>query len=81
MLINLPPDHYATVDGLRVRYPDCGSGTPLVLLHRLGNSSLIWHHVLAPLAEVARVIAVDLPGHGLSESPCGLIPQSMASSS
>ncbi len=69
MPIILPPDQYATVDGLRVRYLEVGSGTPLVLLHGLGNSSLIWHRVLTPLSEGARIIAVDLPGHGLSDVP------------
>lgn len=69
MPITLPPDQFITVNGLRIRYVEAGSGTPLLLLHGLGNSSLVWHKVIAPLAQHARVLAIDLPGHGFSDIP------------
>ena len=39
---------------------------PLVLLHMLGGWSDDWRMVARPLATDRRVIAFDLPGHGLS---------------
>jgi pyruvate dehydrogenase E2 component (dihydrolipoamide acetyltransferase) len=44
-----------------------GDGEPLVLLHGVATSRLIWRRVLAPLALRRRVIAVDVPGFGESE--------------
>jgi pimeloyl-ACP methyl ester carboxylesterase len=52
--------------GLRVRLLACGSGPPLVLLHGVSLSAAAW----APLFNVLRgrrLLAVDLPGHGLSD--------------
>ena len=47
-----------------------GRGDPLVLLHGVATSRLIWRHVTAPLSGARRVIAVDVPGFGES-SPAG----------
>lgn len=43
-----------------------GSGEPLVLLHGLGESHVGWRPVLDELASEFDVIAIDLPGFGLS---------------
>lgn len=43
-----------------------GQGRPLVLLHGWGMNSRVWQPVMTALAQRAQVIAVDLPGHGLS---------------
>ncbi len=43
-----------------------GRGRPLVLLHGVGASRAVWHHVTPALAEDRRVIAPDLPGFGES---------------
>ncbi len=67
--MELPPDQYATVDGHRLRYWESGSGAPLLLLHGLGNSALVWHKCMSALARKFRVFALDLPGHGLSDMP------------
>ena len=67
--MNLPPDNYATIEGHRLRYWDTGQGQPLLLLHGLANSSLVWHKVLPALAQRHRVLSLDLPGHGLSDMP------------
>jgi pimeloyl-ACP methyl ester carboxylesterase len=40
-----------------------------VLIHGISSSSLSWIRVAPALAEYARVIAVDLKGHGDSERP------------
>jgi pimeloyl-ACP methyl ester carboxylesterase len=49
---------------------DHGNGDPLVLLHGVATSRLIWRHVTSALAARRRVIAVDVPGFGES-APAG----------
>jgi pimeloyl-ACP methyl ester carboxylesterase len=49
-----------------------GSGdTTVLLLHGYGESLLAWRGLVAPLARKFSVVAVDLPGSGLSEKPSG----------
>lgn len=49
---------------------DAAPGTPIVLLHGWGVSSYLWRHNILPLAAAGhRVVALDLPGHGLSTAP------------
>ena len=67
--MELPDDRYIHIDGHRVRYWDEGSGPPLLLIHGLGNSTLVWHRAMAGLARRFRVLALDLPGHGYSDMP------------
>jgi 2-succinyl-6-hydroxy-2,4-cyclohexadiene-1-carboxylate synthase len=43
-----------------------GSGQPLLLLHGFTGSVRTWDHVRPTLAEHARLVIVDLPGHGQS---------------
>lgn len=50
-----------------------GSGAPLVLVHGIGSRWQIWEPVLDALAERFDVIAVDLPGFGISPHPGGRI--------
>lgn len=45
------------------------SGPPVVLLHGLCDSHLTWSRVAPALARQRHVIAIDLPGHGLSGRP------------
>jgi pimeloyl-ACP methyl ester carboxylesterase len=47
-----------------------GSGPPLVLLHGLATSGVIWTPVIDELARTRRVLSVDLPGFGRS-APVG----------
>lgn len=47
-----------------------GSGRPVVLLHQIGSSSLIWKHQVDALSEKYHMILVDYYGHGnCSEVP------------
>jgi len=46
-----------------------GSGAPLVLIHGITEDHRVWDELAAELAREARVIRVDLPGHGRSELP------------
>jgi len=43
-----------------------GIGNPLVLLHGFLESSNIWKPFVEELSKNRQVIAIDLPGHGLS---------------
>ena len=65
----LPSDRYVTVEGHRVRYWEEGAGPAIVLVHGLANSVITWRKNVEALAQDFRVIALDLPGHGLSDMP------------
>lgn len=59
-----PKTGYAPVNGLKLYYEIHGNGEPLVLLHGgLGATSMFGDNLPA-LANVRKVIAVDLQGHG-----------------
>jgi len=58
---------YLKVGGLSARYSDAGSGEPVLLIHGLGGSIESWANNAGELAKSLRVIAVDLPGFGLSD--------------
>jgi pimeloyl-ACP methyl ester carboxylesterase len=62
-------DFTFTVDGLRWRYRQAGSGPALLLVHGLLGHSFSWRHTVPVLASQANVYAVDLPGSGLSDPP------------
>jgi pimeloyl-ACP methyl ester carboxylesterase len=47
-----------------LNYVRRGSGEPLLLLHPLGGSMVVWEPVLERLAAERDVIAVDMPGFG-----------------
>ena len=52
--------------GLRVRVLSHGHGPPVVLLHGVSESAAIWAPLLTKLPGF-QLLAVDLPGHGLSD--------------
>lgn len=52
--------------GLRVRVLSHGHGPPVVLLHGVSESAAIWAPLFTELRHF-RLLAVDLPGHGLSD--------------
>lgn len=60
---------WCTVEGIRVRYVRKGEGPPLLLLHGLGSSIYSWSDVLEGFARRHDVVALDLPGFGLSDQP------------
>jgi pimeloyl-ACP methyl ester carboxylesterase len=66
---------------IKVNFERRGSGTPLVLIHGIGHRWQAWRPVLDQLAERHDVIAIDLPGFGLSPAlPAGRrydLPSSM----
>jgi len=58
--------------GLTLRVLEAGpaDGAPILLVHGWAVSAYLWRHNILPLAAAGhRVIACDLPGHGLSDAP------------
>lgn len=48
----------------RVAVRECGSGTPIVLLHGIGSGAASWLHCALALEHHGHVIAWDAPGYG-----------------
>lgn len=66
----IPVDRHETrLNGVRIHYLTCGEGEPLVLVHGRGNAAALFTPIFAALAAGRRVIALDLPGWGLSGKP------------
>jgi pimeloyl-ACP methyl ester carboxylesterase len=63
--------HQLEIDGRPVNYVDIGAGErePIVFIHGLGGQWQNWLENLPRAAQERRVIALDLPGHGLSPMP------------
>lgn len=54
-------------NGRTIVYEHLGSGPPVVLLHNLGTSRLVWTHQIEALSARHTVYAVDLLGYGDSD--------------
>ncbi|MFC4907402.1 alpha/beta fold hydrolase [Actinomadura gamaensis] len=61
--------HVRTSDGIRLHYRESGAGRPLVMVHGWTFSGRFFERSAAALAEHARVLTVDLRGHGDSDKP------------
>ncbi|MEA2362507.1 MAG: hypothetical protein QOD71_1652 [Thermoleophilaceae bacterium] len=63
--------HQVEVEGARINYVDIGSGErePIVFVHGLGGQWQNWLENIPRAAQERRVIALDLPGFGLSPMP------------
>jgi pimeloyl-ACP methyl ester carboxylesterase len=63
--------HRVEVDGTQVNYVDIGEGElePIVFVHGLGGQWQNWLENIPRAAQERRVIALDLPGFGLSPMP------------
>ena len=59
-------------DGTGIRVVEAGpaDGTPVFMIHGWAVSAYLWRHTLVGLSAAGyRGIAIDLPGHGLSDAP------------
>lgn len=56
-----------TVDEHQVAFVDRGSGPALLFVHGLGSNLSLWRRSLDAFADDYRVLALDLPGFGLSD--------------
>lgn len=61
--------YFTSNDGVRLFYDTAGQGRPLVLIHGWTFSGRFFARNVCALAEKARVITVDLRGHGRSDKP------------
>ena len=61
---------FAKLDGARIHYVNYGKGSEaLVLIHGWTMNLDNWRDQVPDFAKRNRVIAIDLPGHGLSDKP------------
>lgn len=60
---------FTQIDGHQIAYIDEGKGVPLLLIHGIPSTSLMWREVIPVLSEQFRVIAPDLLNYGESEMP------------
>jgi non-heme chloroperoxidase len=58
-----------TNDGVTLRYIEAGTGDPLVMIPGWSQTAAEFRENIPALAEAARVIAVDMRGHGESDKP------------
>ena len=65
----LADSRFAQLDGMKVHYTNRGEGNhALVFVHGWNCDLTVWKHQVDAFPQ-ARVIAVDLPGHGESDKP------------
>lgn len=68
-----PGDEFVQVNGVDLRYRTYGTrgeGKPnLLLIHGFANSLQSWRSVAPLLAQDCYVVAIDMPGYGLSDKP------------
>jgi 2-succinyl-6-hydroxy-2,4-cyclohexadiene-1-carboxylate synthase len=57
------------VDGLHLNVEEAGSGPPVVLLHGFTGAAAGWGALVEALAPEFHTIAIDIVGHGRSDSP------------
>jgi len=68
---NAPTDRFVEVPNFRIHYTEAGTGHPVVLLHGSGpgaTGATNFGPNIGPLSETFRVIAIDMPGWGESDT-------------
>lgn len=68
---------HLTVNGLRYAVSESGQGPAVVLLHGFTGSAASWGLIRDRLAQRYRVLMIDLPGHGGTESPADPVRYAM----
>jgi pimeloyl-ACP methyl ester carboxylesterase len=66
VLVDVTESFLSLPTGLRVRAFSHGSGPPVILLHGVSLGAVAWAPLFGRLGD-RRLVAVDLPGHGLSD--------------
>ena len=68
-----PQDCYIKVGQFNARYWVVGDkGSPVILIHGIGQYVEHWASAISALAEHHQVYAVDLPGHGKTDKPLNI---------
>lgn len=62
---------FVPVEGREIHYHEQGgpTGPPLLCIHGAGGNHTVWLDAMKYISDDRRVIALDLPGHGLSGGP------------
>ena len=69
-LVGATPAWSATVDGIDIHWTSTGNGPQAVIfVHGWTCDSTSWQYQVPAISQQYRVITLDLPGHGKSESP------------
>lgn len=69
-LLSTTPLSAATVDGLRIHWSSAGKGpNTVILVHGWTCDETTWRDQIPALSKSYRVVTLDLPGHGRSDSP------------
>src|SRR5882672_9638914 len=62
--------HFARFETNRIHYLLAGKGTQtVVFIHGWAGNSGFWREQVPALADKAKLILIDLPGHGRSDKP------------
>jgi pimeloyl-ACP methyl ester carboxylesterase len=67
----LPASQQIDTNGTLITYYESGEGLPLLLLHGWPQTAHIWRKIIPELQKHYRVIAIDLPGMGNSNTAAG----------
>ena len=62
---------FVTPEDVKLNYQIAGRGKPLLFLHGWAMCSRVWKYQVESFSRDFQVICLDLPGHGISESPPG----------
>ena len=60
---------YQIAGNSKIAFVQCGSGSPLLLLHGFPETHFAWHKVAPELAKHFSLVIPDLPGYGDSTGP------------
>lgn len=67
--MNQSSQHVIHINGHRVAYLQQGKGSPVVLIHGIPTSNLLWRNVMPELARTHQVFAPDMLNYGKSDKP------------
>lgn len=68
---------HVNIPGVSLAYTDQGAGRPLLLVHGFPLNRQMWAPQVEGLADIARVLAPDLRGHGASSAVSGVYPMEL----
>ncbi|NDJ17814.1 alpha/beta fold hydrolase [Myxacorys almedinensis A] len=72
-MVQLPPDRYIQVNGIKTRYWSLGTqGSVVIFIHGISSAVETWALNIEALAQHHRVYALDLVGSGRSDKPLGV---------
>ena len=68
--VSLGQSHFVSVGTNRIHYVTAGKGSHAILfVHCWAGNSGFWREQVSALADKARLVLIDLPGHGQSDKP------------